>query len=83
MHNDSCMVQKTTGRRKKVLRLRQLRRAREMTQTALGRRVGLNKATISMIESGARKPSLDKARALAAEFGVSVEDAFSHVEVAS
>ncbi len=77
------MSQKTTTRRKRVLRLRQLRRAREMTQAALGRRVGLNKASISMIENGTRKPSLDKARHLAAEFGVSIEDAFSYVEVAS
>lgn len=66
---------------RKVLRLRQLRRAREMTQAALGDRVGLNKATISMIEKGQRKPSLDKARAIAREFGVAIEDLFDHVEV--
>jgi DNA-binding XRE family transcriptional regulator len=66
---------------RKVLKLRQLRRAREMSQDALGKRVGLDKTTISMIESGDRKPAVDKALALAAEFGVSVEDAFSYVEV--
>jgi DNA-binding XRE family transcriptional regulator len=54
-----------------------------MTQTALGKRVGLAKATISQIEAGTRQPSLAKARLLAAEFGVSVEDAFSQVEIAS
>ena len=54
-----------------------------MTQAALGARVGLDTTTISQIESGTREPSLKKARALAAEFGVSVEDAFSYVEVAS
>jgi len=70
-------------KKRKVLRLRQLRRAREMTQAALGARVGLDTTTISQIESGTREPSLKKARALAAEFGVSVEDAFSYVEVAS
>jgi putative transcriptional regulator len=70
-------------KKRKVLRLRQLRRAREMTQAALGERVGLDSSTISQIESGDRQPSLDKARQLAAEFGVSVEDAFSYVEVAS
>lgn len=69
--------------RQRVLRLRQLRRAREMTQETLGQRVGLDTTTISQIESGERKPSLDKALALAAEFGVSVEDAFSYVEIAS
>lgn len=70
-------------RKKRILRLRQLRRKREMTQAELGRRVGLNKATICTIERGTRKPSLDTAKALAAEFGVSIEDAFSYVEVES
>lgn len=69
--------------RRKVLRLRQLRRAREMTQEMLGRRVGLNKATISMIEKGLRQPSLDKARAIAKEFGVAIEEIFESVEIAS
>jgi DNA-binding XRE family transcriptional regulator len=77
------MSQKTTSRKRKVLRLRQLRRAREMTQETLGRRVGLDKVSISMIESGARKPSLDKALLLAAEFGESIEALFSYVEIAS
>jgi putative transcriptional regulator len=76
------MRQKSTGRRK-VLRLRQLRRAREMSQEALGRRVGLKTTMIAHIEGGKRKPSLEKALALAAVFSVSVEDAFSYVEVAS
>jgi len=66
----------------KVLRLRQLRRAREMSQATLGERVGLDKSTICMIEKGHRQPSFEKARAIAAEFGVPVEDLFSHVEVA-
>jgi putative transcriptional regulator len=83
MHNDACMVQKTTKRHKKILRLRQLRRAREMTQAALGQRVGLNKSMICSIERGTRQPSFEKARAIAAEFGVAIEDIFDHVEVAS
>jgi DNA-binding XRE family transcriptional regulator len=74
------MRKKRTGKRT-VLRLRQLRRAREMSQAALGARVGLDKAMICQIENGEREPSLKKARALAAEFGVSVEDAFSQVEI--
>lgn len=52
-----------------------------MTQAALGDRVGLNKTTISMIEKGERKPSLDKARAIAREFGVPIEEIFDYVEV--
>jgi transcriptional regulator with XRE-family HTH domain len=66
-----------------VLRLRQLRRAREMTQAALGRRVGLKTSMISQIESGRRRPSLDKAGVIAAEFGVSIEEIFEQVEIAS
>jgi DNA-binding XRE family transcriptional regulator len=68
-------------KKRTVLRLRQLRRAREMTQESLGRKVGLDGGTIAMIESGARKPSFDTAKDLAAEFGVSIEELFSHVEI--
>lgn len=68
-------------RKKKVLRLRQLRRGREMTQAALGRRVGLGKSTICLIEKGTRQPSFASARAIAAEFGVSIEELFDHVEI--
>ncbi len=63
------------------MRLRQLRRAKELTQAALGRRVGLDAVTISMIENGSRKPSIDSAKALAQELGVSIEEMLSHVEV--
>lgn len=52
-----------------------------MTQGELARRVGLTKSFISEIESGNAKPSLTKAGELAAEFGVSIEEAFSLVEV--
>lgn len=68
-------------KKRRVLRLRQLRRAREMTQATLGKRVGLQTSTISHIESGERKPSLEKARAIAAVFSVSIEDLFDDVEV--
>jgi putative transcriptional regulator len=68
-------------KKRKILRLRQLRRAREMTQAELGRRVGLNRASICSIEKGTRQPSLEKARAIAAEFDLSIEDIFADVEV--
>ena len=68
-------------KKRKVLRLRQLRRAREMTQADLGARVGLDTSTISQIESGTRDPSLKKARAIATVFGVSIEDLFGDVEI--
>jgi DNA-binding XRE family transcriptional regulator len=67
------------GRHREVLRLRQLRRERRMTQTQLGQVVGLDKSMISMIESGQRLPSLDNARALAQVFGVSIEELFDRV----
>ena len=70
-------------KKKRVLRLRQLRRAREMSQEDLGRRVGLAKAMICHIERGTRKPSLDKARLLAEEFGTSIEETFSYVEISA
>jgi DNA-binding XRE family transcriptional regulator len=77
------MGQKNIRPRRKVLRLRQLRRAREMSQAALGQRVGLDKAMICQIEKGTRQPSLGKAKLLAAEFGLPIEEILSYVEVAS
>jgi DNA-binding XRE family transcriptional regulator len=68
--------------RAKVLRLRQARRAKELTQAALGRVVGLDPTTISQIEKGIRQPSLQKGIDLAAAVGLTVEEAFSYVEVA-
>ena len=69
-------------RTKTVLRLRQLRRAREMSQEALGRRVGLTKSAIYGIEKGTKQPSLAAARALAAEFRLPIEEILSSVEIA-
>lgn len=66
---------------RKVLRLRALRREREMSQTDLGRRVGLRTASICDIEKGRQQPSLKTARDLAAVFGVPVEQLFDYVEV--
>jgi DNA-binding XRE family transcriptional regulator len=68
---------------KRVLRLRQARRGKELTQKDLGRKVGLDASTISQIEKGVRDPSLRKGIDLAAAVGLSVEEAFSYVEVAS
>lgn len=61
--------------------LRRLRREREMTQAQLARRVGLKTTQISSIESGSRNPSLDKAREIAAVFGLPIEQVFGYVEV--
>jgi len=66
-----------------VLRLRQLRRLREMTQAELAKRSGLTKAAVCDIERGRRGPSLKTAKALAAVFREPVETLFEHVEIAS
>lgn len=77
MYIDACMRHKT----RKVLRLRQLRRAREMSQRTLAQHVGLKPSSICLIERGQRQPSLDKARDIAKLFDLSVEEVFSYVEV--
>lgn len=76
------MVQQKTHSRK-VRRLRQLRRSRELTQAELGRRVGLATATICSIEKGHADPSFEKAIDIAAVFGLPVEEVFEYVEVVS
>jgi putative transcriptional regulator len=67
--------------RRKVLRLRQLRREREMTQAQLAERIGVGTSFISEIESGEVKPSLDNALALAKVFNCTVDELFEYVEV--
>jgi len=54
-----------------------------MSQATLAARVGLTKQSICQIEAGVRQPSLDKARDIAKQFGLTVEETFSYVEVAS
>lgn len=66
---------------RKVLRLRQLRREREMTQEQLAARVKLNTSTINAIESGRNQPSFGKAMEIAAVFGKTAEEVFAWVEV--
>jgi putative transcriptional regulator len=63
------------------MRLRQLRRERELTQGELGRRVSLSTASISAIEAGRQTPPVDKAIEIAAFFGKPVEEVFGYVEV--
>ncbi len=68
---------------RRVLRLRQLRRQREMTQAQLAKRVGLPRSTICKFEKGQQQPNLAHARAIAAIFGEPIERVFEHVEIAS
>jgi len=68
---------------RKVMRLRMLRRQREMTQADVAAKAGLTKAAICDIERGYRNPSLKTASAIAAVFNEPVESLFDYVEIAS
>lgn len=55
-------------------RIEQKRRELKMTQTELGKIVGLTQSAVSMIESGERQPSLIIMLRIAAALGCSVEE---------
>lgn len=57
-------------------KLREYRELREITQSQLAQAIGVKRTTISMIESGANRPSLKTALKLSKYFGVSVEELF-------
>lgn len=73
------MAQKTRS----VMRLRELRRSREMSQAELGKRVGLPRSSIAKYEKGLTQPRLGDARAIAKIFGEPIETVFDFVQVAS
>jgi transcriptional regulator with XRE-family HTH domain len=54
-------------------RLRELREAREWTQTELAEKAGLTRDGVAHLEQGRRKPSWETVLALAAALGVSCE----------
>jgi len=63
--------------------IRQLRFAHgEMTQQALGERVGVTRQTINAIEAGKYSPSLEVAFRMAEVFGVPVEELFHYGKAA-
>lgn len=56
-------------------RIRALRRERDLTQQQVADALGLSsQATISMIENGTNKPSIEVAMGLARLFGVSLDE---------
>lgn len=67
---------------KRVLRLRQLRRARELTQTQMAAKAGIALSNYSAIETGRQNPNLVTAKAIAEVFGESIETVFEYVQVA-
>jgi len=54
----------------------QLRRERGINQDALARALQVSRQTISAIENGRYNPSLDLAFAIAAYFGLRIEEIF-------
>ena len=56
--------------------VRRLRAARELSQAALARAMGVSRQTINAIETGRYMPSLPLAIGLARYFGTTVEDLF-------
>lgn len=50
-------------------RIKQIRELRQLTQTDLSKKVGVEQATIALIESGRRQPSSELLKAISAETG--------------
>jgi putative transcriptional regulator len=67
--------------RKRILRLRQLRRARELTQAQMAAVVGIGLNAYNAIETGRATPSLTTAKTIAQVFTRPVEEVFEYVEV--
>jgi putative transcriptional regulator len=67
----------------RVLRLRQLRRARELTQADMAKRVGIHINAYNAIEKGRATPSLVTAKAIAEVFSEPIERVFEQVEVSA
>lgn len=57
-------------------RVREMREARGLSQSALGDAIGVTRQTVIAIEQGRYSPSLESAFRIARLFGVGVEDAF-------
>lgn len=55
-------------------RLRALRRQRETTLTAVAEATGISVSTLSRLESGQRRPTLELLLALAGAYGVALDD---------
>lgn len=57
-------------------RIKELRKARKMTQEDLSKKVGVSRQSIIAIESGKYKPSLELAYKIAKEFDCIIEEVF-------
>lgn len=59
-------------------RIREVRKARQLSQDALAEKVGVDPKQISRIEGGKSYPSLDTLDSIARELHVEVKDLFSY-----
>lgn len=62
-------------------RLRTMRMARNMTQTELGKRIGVSASAIGMYEQGRREPSFEILEALADVFNVPIDGLYGEEEI--
>src|SRR5215510_12484679 len=62
-------------------RLRRLRERRELTLTAVAEKTGISKSTLSRLENGERKPSLELLLPLAQAYRVPLDDLVGAPEV--
>lgn len=59
--------------------IRRARLKRGLSQDDLGRRLGVTKAAVSKWEGGRSHPGIEKAKQLAAELKIRLEDVFAEV----
>jgi len=57
-------------------RVRELRKAYDLTQESLAKRVGVSRQSIVSIETGRYNPSLELAYKIARQFNLKIEDVF-------
>ncbi len=60
-------------------KIRQLRKERKLTQTALASRIGIQQSDLSRMEKGEYRVSLDTLFKILAEFNVSISEFFDEV----
>mgnify|MGYP003292708470 CR=1 FL=1 len=59
--------------------LKQFREKKGLSQTELGKKVGLKQVTISQYENGTRKPNLTIAKKIADTLEISLDDFFCSI----
>lgn len=70
-------------KRKRILKLRQLRRERELTQRQMASRVGMHINAYCQVERGNVSPNLKTAFKIAGVLGRPIEEVFRVIEVAA